>query len=66
MTQKGIHEDEKPEYTEDVQSKNKHRVELLNLQSARLSEAREVNRVILTQAMEDGGELEAPIKLNIL
>ena len=29
-----------PEYTEDVQSKHKQRVELLNLYSARLSKAR--------------------------
>ena len=29
-----------PEYTEDVQFKHKHRGKILNLQSARLSEAR--------------------------
>ena len=44
------------EYTEYVQPKHKHRVELLNLQSERLSEAREAKRVILTQAVEYGNE----------
>ena len=39
----------KSEYTEDVQLKHKHRMELINLKSARLSEAREAKRVMLTQ-----------------
>ena len=49
------------EYTEDLQSKHKQRVELLNLQSARLSEAREVKKAMLTQVVEDGNDPEAPI-----
>ena len=43
----------KPEYTEDIQFKHKQRVEIINLQSARLSELRELNIVILTQSVED-------------
>ena len=46
-----------PEYTEGVQSKHRQRVEMLNLHSDLLSEAREANRVMLTQAAEDGNDL---------
>ena len=56
----------KPEYTEDVQQKQINNVELINLQSARLSEEREAKRVMLTQAEEDWNDLEAPTKLAIL
>ena len=41
-------------------------MELLNLHSARQSDAREVKRVVLPQTVEDGNDLESPIKLNIL
>ena len=44
------------EYTEDLQSKHKQRVELLNLQSARLSNAREAKRVVLNKAVKDGND----------
>ena len=54
------------EYTEDVQSKHRQRVELLNLQSERLSEAIEAKRVMLTQAVKDVNYPEAPIKLDIM
>ena len=56
----------KPEYTEDIQSKHKQRVELLNLQSSRLSEAREAKRAMLTKAVEDGNDPEATINLDML
>ena len=56
----------KPDYTEDVQSKHKQRVEVLSLQSVRISEAREANRVMLNQAVEDGNDPEAPINLAML
>ena len=56
----------KPEYTEDSQSKYKHRVEPINLQSSRLSEAREANKGMMTQAVQEGNYPEAPIKLAIL
>ena len=41
-------------------------MEILNIQSARLSEARKAKKVILTQEVEDGNEPESPIKLNRL
>ena len=41
-------------------------MELLSLQSARLSEAREAKRVIPTQEVEDENNPEAPIKLDML
>ena len=44
------------EYTEDVQSKHKYHVEILNLQSARISDAKEAKRVMLTQAVEYGND----------
>ena len=56
----------KPKYTEYVQLKHKQRVELLNLQSARLSKEREAKRVMLNQLVEDGNYEEAPIKLAML
>ena len=46
----------KTEYSEYVLSKNKQRVELINLQSATLSEAREAKSVIITQVVEDGND----------
>ena len=55
-----------PEFTEDVQFKKKLNVELLNLHSARLSEAREAKRVMLTQAVEDGNYSKSPIKMYML
>ena len=56
----------KPEYTEDVQSKYKQCVELLEIHSARLSEAREVKRVMIVQEVKDGNDSEAPIKLSMM
>ena len=56
----------KTEYTEYLQSKHKQRMELLNLHSARLSEAREAKIVVLTQAVEDGNYPEALGKLAML
>ena len=56
----------KPEYTENVQSKHKQRMEILNLRSARLSEARESKRVMLNQAVEYVNGPEAPINLDTL
>ena len=56
----------KPEYTEDVQSKHRQRVELINFQSARLNEAREDKRVTMSHAVEYGNFLEAPRKLAML
>ena len=56
----------KPEYTEYVHSKHRHRVELLNLRSARVSKSREAKRGMLNQAEEDGNEPEAPINIEIL
>ena len=41
-------------------------VELLNLQNARLSEARESKRGMMTQAVEYGNDPEAPVKLSML
>ena len=55
-----------PEYTEDIHSKQKRRVEILNLQSARLSEAREAKRSILTQAVEGDNYLDVLIKMAML
>ena len=52
-----------PEYTEDVHLKNKHRMELLKPQSARLSESREGKKVMLPHAVGYGNDPEAPIKL---
>ena len=56
----------KPEYTEDVQLKHKQIVELLNLQSARLGELSESKIFMLTQAVEDGNDPEAPAQLAML
>ena len=56
----------KPGYTEYLQSKHKQHMKLLNLQSASLSEAMESNRVMLTQSVKDGNDLEAPINMSIL
>ena len=56
----------KPEYTEYIHPKHKHRVELIKLQSARLSEARESKKVMLTQEVEDGNDPEVPTNLDIL
>ena len=42
----------KPEHTEAVKSKHKQCVELLNLQSSRLSEEREAKIVMLTEVVE--------------
>ena len=41
-------------------------MELINLHSARLSEAREEKRVMLTQSVEDRNDPEAPIRMAIL
>ena len=41
-------------------------METLNLNNARLSEARESNRFMLSQEVEDGNGPEAPIKLAVL
>ena len=56
----------KTEYTEDVHLKHKKRVEILNIESKRLSESREVRRVMLNQAVECGNYPESHIKLAIL
>ena len=56
----------KPEYTKDIHSKCKHRVKLINLHSARISEAMEAKRVVMTRAVEDGNEPESPIKMAML
>ena len=55
-----------PKYTEDLQSKTKQRIELLNLQIARLSEEREAKIVMLTEVVEDNNNPEAPINMAIL
>ena len=54
------------EYTEDVQSEHKELVELLNLQSEMISEAKNSKRVIMTQAVEDGKDPEEPINMAVL
>ena len=41
-------------------------MELLNLHSARLGEAREANRFILNQAVEDDNEPEAQINMAMI
>ena len=41
-------------------------MELINLQSARLSEAREAKIVILTKAVEDGNDPEVPIRMAMM
>ena len=55
-----------PEYTEYVQLKQKKFMELLKLQSARLSEARESKKVMLSQAIEYGNDSEIPTRMAIL
>ena len=52
--------------SEDEKLKHKQRVGLLNLHSARLSESREAKRVMLTQTVEDGHDLESPISMDML
>ena len=56
----------KLEYTEDVQSKQKQHVEILNLKSARISEAIKVKKVMMTQTVEYMNDPESPINLAML
>ena len=49
-----------------MQSKHKQIVEIINLQSARPSEAKKAKTVIMNQAAEDGNYPESPIKLDML
>ena len=56
----------KPKYTEDVQLKQKQLMELLSIHIARLCEVIEPKAFMLTQAVKDGNDLEAPIKMTML
>ena len=55
-----------PEYTGYVKLKQKQHVKLLNLQSARLSEAKKVNKFMLTKLVEYRNSTQAHTKLALL